>query len=56
MKAQVISVVAGLALIAVPAPSYAHCDTMDGPVVKAAQLALARADITPVRSVPAAQW
>jgi hypothetical protein len=48
MKAQVISVVAGLALIAVPAPSYAHCDTMDGPVVKAAQLALARADITPV--------
>ena len=48
MKAQVISVVTCMALIAMPALSYAHCDTLDGPVVKAAQLALAKADITPV--------
>jgi len=37
-----------LALVAWPAPARAHCDTLDGPVVKAAQLALARADVTPV--------
>lgn len=32
-----------------PSPSaFAHCDTMDGPVVQAAKVALERKDITPV--------
>lgn len=31
-----------------PLPAAAHCDTMDGPVVRAAQLALRTADVTPV--------
>lgn len=30
------------------APAYAHCDGMDGPVVKAAQEALAKNDVNPV--------
>lgn len=33
--------------LAIPAVAGAHCDTMDGPVVKAAQKALASGDITP---------
>jgi len=33
------------ALILVPAEARAHCDTMDGPVVKAAQLALATRNV-----------
>jgi hypothetical protein len=37
------------ALATLPILSFAHCDTMDGPVVKAAQVALSREDITPVR-------
>jgi len=35
-------------LLALPTPARAHCDTLDGPVVNAARLALARADVTPV--------
>src|SRR5512146_166140 len=31
-----------------PRTAVAHCDTMDGPVVKAAQLALRAGDATPV--------
>lgn len=31
-----------------PGPTFAHCDTMDGPVVKAAQHALATGNVTPV--------
>ena len=31
----------------VPATMYAHCDTMDGPVVKDAQAALVKSDVTP---------
>ncbi len=31
-----------------PTPARAHCDTMDGPVVQAAKLALETKDITPV--------
>ena len=27
---------------------YGHCDTMDGPVVKTAQAALSKGDVTPV--------
>lgn len=30
-----------------PRPAGAHCDTMDGPVIKAAQAALEKGDITP---------
>lgn len=32
----------------VPAAARAHCDTMDGPVVAAAKLALEKGDVTPV--------
>lgn len=39
---------AALILLALPASAAAHCDTLDGPVVKAAREALARKDITPV--------
>lgn len=42
---------AGLALLgaslAAPAPVLAHCDTIDGPVVKDARAALAASDLTP---------
>lgn len=31
-----------------PKSAAAHCDTMDGPVVKAAEIALAKGDVTPV--------
>ena len=41
-------VVAGLSLVAAPPPAGAHCDTMDGPVVKDARAALASRDVTPV--------
>lgn len=34
-------------VLAIPAVADAHCDTMDGPVVKAAQNALASGDVTP---------
>jgi len=40
-------VVMGLAL-AIPLPAFAHCDTLDGPVVIDARTALEKADITPV--------
>jgi hypothetical protein len=33
---------------ATPRPAAAHCDTMNGPVVQAAQQALAKGDVTPV--------
>lgn len=38
----------GAALLLIPTSAYAHCDTMDGPVVKAAQQALAAGKLTPV--------
>jgi len=38
----------GSLLLLVPAMAVAHCDTMDGPVVKTAQAALDKGDITPV--------
>jgi len=44
-----IVVLAALAAaLALPAPARAHCDTLDGPVVSAARLALQRGDIQPV--------
>lgn len=49
-----VAMVAGLAF-AVPAASWAHCDTLDGPVVTDARTALERGDVTPVlKWVPAA--
>ena len=39
--------VAGLALLA-PSRALAHCDTLDGPVVKDARAALEAGDVTPV--------
>ena len=42
----VVTVVLGAILAA--RPVLAHCDTADGPVVAAAKVALAKADITPV--------
>ena len=36
-----------LSLVTLPRVARAHCDTMDGPVVKAAQQALAASDVTP---------
>jgi len=35
-------------LITLPSKTAAHCDTMDGPVVSAARVALQKRDITPV--------
>jgi hypothetical protein len=35
-------------LLLLPRPAAAHCDTMDGPVVTAAKLALETGDVTPV--------
>ena len=40
--------VAALLLALVPSRALSHCDTMDGPVVKDAQAALAKGDVTPV--------
>lgn len=45
-----ILLIAGLTLagLATPVSVRAHCDSLDGPVIQAAQLALAQADVTPV--------
>lgn len=40
-------VLSGLMLFT-PTTSYSHCDTMDGPVILDAQMALQKADVTPV--------
>jgi hypothetical protein len=37
-----------LAISLVPIPAAAHCDTLDGPVVAAARLALKTGDVTPI--------
>lgn len=39
---------AALLVLSLPSTAAAHCDTLDGPVVKAAREALARKDVTPV--------
>ncbi len=43
----VITMLAG-GLFAMPRPALAHCDSMNGPVVAAARLALKAGDVTPV--------
>ena len=52
MKKLATDVVLGAAafviLLGLPARAGAHCDTLDGPVVKAARAALAKKDVTPV--------
>ena len=51
MKSIVKSLMLAILLLAGPIGmerAYAHCDGMDGPVVKAAQRALATADVSPV--------
>jgi len=35
-------------VLAVPVPARAHCDTLNGPVVAAARVALQKGDVTPV--------
>jgi hypothetical protein len=35
-------------MVSLSSPAMAHCDTMDGPVVKDAQRALADKDVAPV--------
>jgi hypothetical protein len=47
-KHKLIIIFLAATLTALPNLVFAHCDTMDGPVVKAAQVALSRGDITPV--------
>jgi hypothetical protein len=42
------AIVVAVAIIALPAPALAHCDTLNGPVVQAARLALKGNDVTPV--------
>ena len=37
-----------LLILSPPAPAWAHCDTLDGPVVSAARQALASGDVVPV--------
>ncbi len=44
----IVGAAAVVALVAWPARAQAHCDTLDGPVVKAARAALAANDVTPV--------
>jgi hypothetical protein len=43
-----LAMAAVLTLLVAPAPAAAHCDTMDGPVVKAAQSALATGEVAHV--------
>ena len=47
---KITGVVIGLVVfcIAVPVTAYAHCDTLDGPVIQDARIALEKGDITPV--------
>ena len=43
-----LAVVTAVLLIAAPKNASAHCDSLNGPVVKAARVALQRGDVTPV--------
>jgi hypothetical protein len=48
MSRTVSAVALAAVLLFVPAPAFAHCDSLDGPVVKAATLALQTGDLSPV--------
>jgi hypothetical protein len=43
-----VSVLLALTILANSQSAYAHCDTLDGPVVKTARVALDKGDITPL--------
>jgi hypothetical protein len=43
-----VALIVVAAVLAMPSPAAAHCDTVDGPVVTAAKLALQKGDITPM--------
>lgn len=47
-KTAIAAAALSLTALAAPAPAAAHCDSMDGPVVRAAQKALAAGEVTPV--------
>ncbi len=46
--ASVMALLVGVGWLLPPARAEAHCDTMDGPVVKTAQAALEKGNVTPV--------
>ncbi len=48
MKRRVAVLLAAVLLAAVTYRAEAHCDSMNGPVIKAAKLALEKGDVTPV--------
>lgn len=48
MKHFVAFLFAAVLAVALSRPAYAHCDSMNGPVIKAAKLALEKGDVTPV--------
>lgn len=48
MKPTIALAMAGLVVALAPRPAAAHCDTLDGPVVKDARAALEAKDVTPV--------
>ncbi len=43
-----LAIVGAACLVLVPRPAHAHCDTLDGPVVKDARIAFDSKDVTPV--------
>ena len=45
-----IASLSALALVGLPGPARAHCDTLDGPVVATARTALEKRDVNPVLS------
>jgi hypothetical protein len=45
--ASAVALLGALSLTLVPRPALAHCDTLDGPVVKDARAALGAMDVTP---------
>ena len=48
LRKGVLGILVILAFLTFPGPARAHCDTLDGPVVQAAQKALEKGDVTPV--------
>ncbi len=48
LKSTIVASALALAAVAAPSPVAAHCDSMDGPVVKTARRALASGDVAPV--------
>lgn len=45
MRSRILFRSLGLAILMSPVSAFAHCDTLDGPVVKAAQAALSNGDV-----------